>query len=109
MDMIEEMHQYTALLAQIAALQQQADNMLPRIRARAAAAVRAIIAEHRLDHGDLLAAEHKAAKGLKLPKVLKEPDVRYRNPGDHSQTWSGHGRAPHWIAGQDRAPFAVAP
>ena len=28
------------------------------------------------------------------PKVLQ----KYRNPQDHSQTWSGRGKQPHWIA-----------
>lgn len=30
----------------------------------------------------------------KYPKVLQ----KYRNPQDHSQTWSGRGKQPHWVA-----------
>jgi DNA-binding protein H-NS len=30
----------------------------------------------------------------KYPKVPQ----KYRNPQDHSQTWSGRGKQPHWVA-----------
>ncbi|MDQ8727670.1 H-NS histone family protein [Bradyrhizobium sp. LHD-71] len=30
----------------------------------------------------------------KYAKVLQ----KYRNPQDHSQTWSGRGKQPHWVA-----------
>lgn len=30
----------------------------------------------------------------KYPKVLQ----KYRNPQDRSQTWSGRGKQPHWVA-----------
>ena len=36
--------------------------------------------------------------------------VRYRNPANHADTWSGRGRAPKWLAdletqGRDREEF----
>jgi DNA-binding protein H-NS len=35
-----------------------------------------------------------------------ESSVKYRDPVSGS-TWSGRGRAPHWIAGKDRNAFLV--
>lgn len=31
-------------------------------------------------------------------KVKKEKNIKYQNPQDHSQTWSGFGRQPRWVA-----------
>jgi DNA-binding protein H-NS len=35
-----------------------------------------------------------------------EPVAKYRDPVTGS-TWSGRGRAPHWIVGKDRGEFVV--
>ncbi len=43
---------------------------------------------------ELLAAGGKKLKGSKGQKV----QARYQNPGDNSQTWTGRGRQPKWIA-----------
>ena len=43
---------------------------------------------------ELLAAGSKKPKGSKGQKV----QARYQNPGDNSQTWTGRGRQPKWIA-----------
>ena len=47
-------------------------------------------------------------KGLKGTKVA----VKYRNPKDSSQTWTGRGRQPVWLAeamkkGQKRDSFLI--
>lgn len=36
----------------------------------------------------------------------KPANVRYRNPKT-GETWTGRGRAPRWIEGQDRKPFEI--
>jgi DNA-binding protein H-NS len=43
---------------------------------------------------ELLAASGKKSKSSKGQKV----QARYQNPGDNSQTWTGRGRQPKWIA-----------
>lgn len=43
---------------------------------------------------DLLGSTVKKAKADKTQKG----QARYKNPADHSQTWSGRGRQPRWIA-----------
>ena len=42
---------------------------------------------------DLLVKE-RVQKRRKYPKVFP----RYRNPDNHSETWSGRGRQPRWLA-----------
>jgi DNA-binding protein H-NS len=37
-----------------------------------------------------------ATSGASAPSEVRE--VRYRNPEDHSQTWSGRGRRPAWYS-----------
>jgi len=43
---------------------------------------------------ELLAAGGKKSKTSKGQKV----QARYQNPSDNSQTWTGRGRQPKWIA-----------
>jgi DNA-binding protein H-NS len=33
--------------------------------------------------------------------------AKYRDPAT-GQTWTGRGKAPKWIEGQDRTPFVIA-
>jgi DNA-binding protein H-NS len=54
-----------------------------------------------LKHQSLIRAQGAGAKPAehlrekrKYPKVLQ----KYRNPDDHSQTWSGRGKRPLWVA-----------
>lgn len=49
---------------------------------------------------------HKATKPVKVAPKAKAV-IRYRDPANPSRTWTGRGRAPGWIVGKDRAPFAV--
>jgi DNA-binding protein H-NS len=41
------------------------------------------------------------------PKSGGTVPPKYRNPKDHSQTWSGRGREPAWIKGKDRKAFLI--
>ena len=40
-----------------------------------------------------------APQPLRLPGVIfsSRPDVRYRNPGDPAQAWTGRGKPPRWV------------
>lgn len=35
--------------------------------------------------------------GAKAPRKTKKAAVKYRNPADPSQTWTGRGRKPKWL------------
>jgi DNA-binding protein H-NS len=40
-------------------------------------------------------------------KVASKVAAKYRDPAT-GKTWTGRGKAPKWIEGQDRAPFVIA-
>ena len=46
-------------------------------------------------------SKSRSNKGSKV-----EP--KYRNPDDASQTWTGRGKPPAWIANEDREKFLIA-
>ncbi|EPD35077.1 hypothetical protein HMPREF9701_05456 [Delftia acidovorans CCUG 274B] len=51
----------------------------------------------------------RTEEGSQPHKAMKPPSQpKFRNP-DTGATWTGHGRAPGWIAGKDRAPFQINP
>ena len=62
-------------------------------------------------HG-LIAKHGFKASEVRVPKETKGTKVaaKYRNPADASQTWTGRGKPPAWIAGFDkdaRAQFLI--
>lgn len=56
--------------------------------------VKALLAEHGMTLDDL--PGRSASKGSKGGKGSVAP--KYRNPKDPSQTWTGRGRKPRWVA-----------
>lgn len=62
---------------------------------------RALIADHGLSQEDVFARVTRR-RGLLGQKVA----AKYRDPATGA-TWSGRGKPPHWIAGKDRAAFAL--
>lgn len=62
----------------------------------AKAEIQKIAAEVGMSVEELLGLQAgKAAK--KAPKEKKPVPVKYRNPKDHTQTWSGRGKSPRWL------------
>jgi len=60
-----------------------------------------------LDVSELIGAKAKAPR-----KSKKAPAVKYRNPANPSQTWTGRGRKPKWLVealqkGADIEKFAA--
>ncbi len=53
-----------------------------------------VAAEHGFTLDDLTGGGRKGGKSAAKPKA----PAKYRNPDDASQTWSGRGRRPAWIA-----------
>lgn len=71
-----------------------------------------------LDAAEKAAAEHGfslaelADSAGKSKKSKTKNPAKYRNPEDHSQTWSGRGRKPRWIneaeaAGRPLSDFEI--
>src|SRR5689334_20704154 len=86
--------QLTALMAKIQArLQELQLEKVARVRDK----VIAMITSEGVDYAELMEhsafARRKKRSGAKRGKVAP----KYRNPADHSQTWSGRGRQPRWF------------
>ncbi len=88
------------LLAQKAALDAQIEAARTAENADAIAKAKAIIAEYSLTKEDVFggAKRGRKASGSVAPK--------YKDPISGA-TWSGRGKAPKWIDGQDRSKFIV--
>ena len=65
--------------------------------------IQAMAKEHGFEVSELFTGRGKGGRGKAVGTV------KYRNPDDHSQTWSGRGRKPNWIneAGGDSERFRV--
>lgn len=97
-----------SLNKQIQALQKQADALRQSEKAAAIKTVRGLIGEYgltALDVGLVGAGPKGKVKGT---RVVKGSGVaKYRDP-DSGKTWTGHGKAPGWIAGvADRTKFLI--
>ena len=88
------------LLAQKAALEAQIETARKAENSDAIAKVKALIAEHGLTQQDIFgsAKRRRKASGSVAPK--------YKDPISGA-TWTGRGKAPKWIDGNDRAQFAI--
>ena len=92
------MSTYKELLAK----KRELDGMIEAARRTEREAVitslRELMALYDINVGDLQAKHGPKPTGPLSPK--------YRDPLSGA-TWSGRGRVPHWIAGKDRAAFAI--
>ena len=95
------MSSYKDLLAQRELLDKQIKEAVAREKADGIAKAKLIIEQYDLSASDLFSrkAGGKSAGGKVAPK--------YRNPST-GETWTGRGKAPKWIEGQDRAKFLIA-
>lgn len=87
-------------IPQLEALIEQAHDLIDRKQKEAVTTARAEIEKIAADVGmsveELLGLQAgKAAK--KTPREKKAVAVKYRNPRDHTQTWSGRGKSPRWL------------
>lgn len=100
------MSSYKELLAQREKLEKQ----IEEAKAREYAEVLDEIKQKMADYGITLAelgggrASTKAAKAAARSRASVAP--KYRDP-DSGSTWSGRGKPPRWIAGQDRDQFLI--
>ena len=73
--------------------------------ADAVAEVRALIAKYDLSEKDVFPAGRRGGRGRRVNAGKVPP--KYRDPVT-GQTWTGRGKAPRWIDGQDRTKFLIA-
>jgi DNA-binding protein H-NS len=91
------------LIKQKEALEAQIANTRQSELSDAISKVKALIAEHGLTQKDVFVS----SKGTKKSSGRSKVAAKYRDPSS-GQTWSGRGKAPKWIEGQDRSKFAIA-
>lgn len=96
------MPSYKDLLQQRQALDQQITQARKQEMSGAIAQVRALITEFDLTAQDVFPSGRgrSASSGTKVAP-------KYRNPAT-GQTWTGRGKAPLWIANEDREKFLIA-
>ncbi len=55
--------------------------------------------------------QHKAKQeirpAVKAKRRTGKAPIRYRNPADPTQVWSGHGKQPRWMGGQPKEQFRI--
>jgi len=96
------MSTYKELLKQREVLEQQIKDARQREIAQAVAQVRSLVAEFGLTAQDVFPSG-KARTSTVHAKVA----AKYRNSATGA-TWTGRGKPPKWIQGQDRAKFVIA-
>lgn len=90
--------QKEALEAQIAAKRQSE-------LAEAIAQVKALVEAHGLTAADVFGSGVRRAKAAE--KTGSKVAAKYRDPVS-GKTWSGRGLAPKWLAGKNKADYAIA-
>ena len=68
---------------------------------QAVATIRGLVDQFNLSATDIFGRKTKTASGSRKPVAAK-----YRDPASGA-TWTGRGKAPKWIADQDRTKFAI--
>ena len=91
------------LIKQKEALDSQIANTRQAELADAISKVKALVAEHGLTQSDVFGG----SKGAKKPNGGGKVAAKYRDLSS-GQTWTGRGKAPKWIDGQDRSKFLIA-
>ena len=95
------MTSYKQLLEQRESLELQIREAKKRETGTAVAQVRALVAEFGLTPQDVF----PSAKP-RTPRAGGKVAAKYRNTAT-GQTWTGRGKAPKWIDGQDRAQYLI--
>lgn len=68
---------------------------------------RELVAEFGLSIQDVFPAGRSANKSAGKSSSRAKVAPKYRDPAT-GQTWTGRGKAPKWIEGQDRAKYLIA-
>ena len=95
------MSSYKALLAQRAELEAKIEAAR---EAEISAAVQLV--KEKIEEFGLTAEDLFGGKKSRASKPSGKVAAKFRNP-ETGATWTGRGKPPLWIAGQDRAQFAI--
>ncbi len=90
------------LLQQQQALAAQIEEARKREIADAVAQVRSLIDQYQLTERDVFPSGRRASS-----RTASKVPPKYRDPIT-GKTWTGRGKAPKWIDGQDRTKFLIA-
>ena len=93
---------YKDLLAQREAIEQLIQAARKSELADAVAKVRAMVAEYSLTAEDVF----PPARGRRSGSAGGKVEAKYKNPAT-GETWTGRGKAPKWIANEDRQKFLI--
>jgi DNA-binding protein H-NS len=96
---------YKELIQQREALEHAIEEARQREISQAVQKVREIIAEFNLTAHDVFPSGRTSK--VAVTKSVNKVAPKYRDPAT-GQTWTGRGKAPKWIDGQDRAQFVIA-
>ena len=88
--------------AQLAALQAQREEVRKNELKNVVDQVRRLVAEYGLSEQDVF----PPARGGRSSAAGSKVAPKYRDPATGA-TWTGRGKAPKWIEGQDREKFAL--
>src|ERR1700757_2123581 len=98
------MSSYRELLAQREKLEKQIEEAKAREYAEVLNEIKQKMADYGITLAELGGGRAKNAKVPARPRAGVAP--KYRDP-DSGNTWSGRGKPPRWIAGQDREKFLI--
>ena len=87
--------------AQLAVLQAQREKLRQSELKEAISQARSLIAEYGLTSADVFLPSRGRSSGNRAKVAAK-----YRDPASGA-TWTGRGKAPKWIVGQDREKYAI--
>jgi len=90
------------LIAQKEALEAQIEAARKAEISEAVTKVKALVAEHGLTAQDIFGGAKRGRKAGTRAAVAP----KYRDPASGA-TWTGRGKAPKWIADQDRSKFVI--
>jgi DNA-binding protein H-NS len=98
---------YKELLQQREALEQAIANARAHELSEAVRRARELVAEFGLTVQDVFPSGRSNAKSSGKSTTGAKVAPKYRDPAS-GQTWTGRGKAPKWIDGQDRAKYLIA-
>jgi DNA-binding protein H-NS len=98
---------YKELLQQREALEQAIANARAHELSEAVRRARELVAEFGLTVQDVFPSGRANGKTTGKSSTGNKVAAKYRDPAT-GQTWTGRGKAPKWIDGQDRAKYLIA-
>jgi DNA-binding protein H-NS len=98
------MSSYRELLAQREKLEKQIEEAKAREYAEVLNEIKQKMTDYGITLAELGGSRVKNVKAGTRPRAGVAP--KYRDP-DSGSTWSGRGKPPRWIAGQDRDQFLI--